>query len=606
MCGVAAIFAHDLDRERAHAALSAMRAAQHHRGPDDHGEHWVGDDRVGLGNCRLSIRDLSPAGHMPMCASDVCITYNGEIYNADELRIALEQRGHRFDSRSDTEVILRGYIEWGDGVVEKLRGMFAFVIFDERSNVLFMARDPLGIKPLYYSLTQPVCVASELRAIVASGLVSKELSDRALSAYLQLGSIPAPLTVYRDVAALRAGHTARIQLDQPRSIELNRYWDLSTRSAQSTEADVKTALEDAVASHLVADVPVGAFLSGGLDSSTVVTIAASLTGQPLRTCSIAFESADRDESRYARAVADALGTQHHERLVTRDDFLREVGNFATSLDQPSIDGFNTYFVSQTAQQAGLKVALSGLGGDELFGGYPSFNGVPRMLRALRTARPVAGAITRLGRSDRWRKVSEAATRAVTPSSAFLVYRGLYARQDSERLLPVGLSFDTIDSVNDRAGAFTGSLREWVARAELGTYTTAQLLRDSDVMSMAHSVELRVPLLDTRLVETVSGLPSDVRFKGKGSKPLLRRLMSNRLPSIVTNKRPRQGFTFPLQQWLAHESAAPLWEWNAEVFEHFDRAELRGVQDRFNAGRTHWSRVWALMALNEWSRRSAHA
>ena len=600
MCGIAAIIGGD------RAALNAMRAAQTHRGPDDHGDYWSDDERVGLANCRLSIRDLSPAGHMPMCARDACITYNGEVYNADELRAALESRGHRFDSHSDTEVILRGYLEWGDAVVNRLRGMFAFVVYDGTDDTLFMARDALGIKPLYYSATHPYCVASELNAIIASGLVGKDLSDTALSAYLQLGSIPAPLTIYRDVVALSPGHTARIRLDQPGQIELNRYWHFEHAHHPSDVNEVKAALGDAVASHLVSDVPVGAFLSGGLDSSSVVALASQMTDTPIRTCSISFAEADHDESRYARAVAEALGTDHHERVVTRDDFVRAIPDFTASLDQPSIDGFNTYFVSRTAHEAGLKVALSGLGGDELFGGYPSFNGVPRVLRALRAARPVTGALSRLGRSDRWRKVAEASRRPASPAAALLVYRGLFGEREAAQLLNTNDMFDTVAYVSDRAGSYTGSMREWVSRAELSTYTASQLLRDTDVMSMAHSVELRVPLLDKRLVETVVSMPAQERFKGKGNKPLLRRIMADRLPSIVTDKRPRQGFTFPMQQWLAHESASALWQWDAPVFERFNRQALQSLQARFRAGRTHWSRVWAMMAVNEWSRRSAHA
>src|SRR5688572_13341482 len=470
MCGIAGVVV----PENAHVdelrgALQRMRGAQHHRGPDDAGTHWDDHVRVGLAACRLSIRDLTPAGHMPMCASGVCITYNGEIYNGRELRDELEQHGHVFRSHSDTEVILRGYLQWKQDVVTRLRGMFAFGILDAPARLLVLARDPLGIKPLYYTQTAPFCFASELRALTDAQMTSRVIDDVALSAYLQLGSIPAPLTIYRDIAALPPGHLATLRLGDG-ELRLRRYWSLTSEPIeQATVPDVKTALEEAVASHLVADVPVGAFLSGGLDSSAVVALAMRASDTPLRTCSIAFESRTHDESGYARAVAEALGTDHHERLVTRNDFLSGVGGFISALDQPSIDGFNTYFVSQTANEIGLKVALSGLGGDELFGGYPSFRGVPRLVRALKTTRVLAGsgaatAIRAVTRSDRWRKVAEAARRPANPASAFLVYRGLFTRSEASEMLRAADPFDTTAYINDRAGAQPVGLAEWVGRA----------------------------------------------------------------------------------------------------------------------------------------------
>jgi asparagine synthase (glutamine-hydrolysing) len=342
-----------------------------------------------------------------------------------------------------------------------------------------------------------------------------------------------------------------------------------------------------------------------------VTLSASMMPEPLRTCSIAFESAAHDESGYARAVASALGTQHHERVVTRADFFASMGAFITAMDQPSIDGFNTYFVAETAHNIGLKVALSGLGGDELFGGYPSFRGVPRVMRTLKSTRAIAGggavrALARVVGSDRWRKVASATRSPLTAASALLVYRGLFTREEAAELLPEATHFEAADYIEQRAGSAGAASPEWIARAELGTYTSAQLLRDSDVMSMAHSLELRVPLLDTRLLATVSALPTDVRFHGPGNKPLLRRIMATRLPAMVTDRRRRQGFSFPLQQWLTDYDNPELWQWDAPIFEQFERPRLAEVQKRFQSGHAHWSRAWSLIALNEWSRRVAHA
>jgi asparagine synthase (glutamine-hydrolysing) len=274
MCGLAGVIvAAGPASAEVRAALERMRALQHHRGPDDAGTRWTADERVGLANCRLSVRDLTQAGHMPMCAADdVCITYNGEIYNADELRAELRRSGHQFMSHSDTEVLLRGYLQWQEKVLLRLRGMFAFALYDARSQTLLLARDPLGIKPLCYSRTLPFCFASELRALTGSGLVSREIDETALGAYLQLGSIPAPLTIYRDVAALPPAHFCIVHVDGS-GIDVRRYWHAQAPLNPATLPDVMTALQEAVASHLVSDVSVGAFLSGGLDSTTVVALA---------------------------------------------------------------------------------------------------------------------------------------------------------------------------------------------------------------------------------------------------------------------------------------------------------------------------------------------
>lgn len=611
MCGVAGmVVPRNVELPGMDAVLTRMREAQRHRGPDDAGNYWNERTRVGLAANRLAIRDLTPAGHMPMCADGICITYNGEIYNTKELRAELTDAGAQFFSQSDTEVVLRGYIHWGEDVVKRLRGMFAFAIHDPLSGILLLARDPLGIKPLYYARGTPFCFASELRALIASGLVGRELDQMALSAYLQLGSIPAPLSIYRGVAAVLPGHCVRVRLRSVLELETFSYWSWPEETSDADVAEVRVALNEAVEAHMVSDVPVGAFLSGGLDSSAVTAIAAAISPEPLRTCSIAFESRRHDESSYARAVAKALGTEHHERLITRADFFGGLDRFVDALDQPSIDGFNTYFVAQTAAQAGLKVALSGLGGDELFGGYPSFRGVPRVLRVVQSARALAGghahrAINAFTRSDRWRKVAEATRHPSSPASAFLVYRGLFTRTETERMLAATKHFDAFQYVRKSAGRAQGNLSSWVGRAELGTYTTQQLLRDTDVMSMAHSLEVRVPLLDRRLLETVSALPAHVRFGGPG-KPLLRRLMAQRLPALVLKRQARQGFAFPMAAWLRGADQRDLWQWDAPIFASFDAHALQRVQQRFREGRAHWSRVWALIALNEWSRRSARA
>lgn len=615
MCGIAGIVWHEgRAPEITMALLARMRDALHHRGPDDSGIDIDARGRVGLTNARLAIRDLSPAGHMPMRTADdrLCITYNGEIYNAAELRAELSMLGYGFRSTSDTEVVLAGYAMWGDDVVKRLRGMFAFAIADyttEQARVL-LARDPLGIKPLYYTMRGDALVfASELRAFIAAGMTERTIDRHALSAYLQLGSIPAPLTIFEDVWALDPG--SLLIVDAQGARDPRTWFEMPAPQAAVERVDVREALRKAVESHLVADVPVGVFLSGGLDSSAIVALAAA-HAPGLATCTIRFQEKAADESAYARAVADHFKTTHHEIVIGAADMVSGVDDIMRAIDQPSIDGFNTYFISKAAAGVGLKVALSGLGGDELFGGYPTFRGVPRVLNGVRAIRRAglgavaARTVSAVTRNDRWRKTAETLMRPATPESAYLMYRGLFAPGEAAALLGTSrFAFDPLTYVRNRA-AGSGDVRDWVARAEIRTYTTNQLLRDADVMSMAHSLEVRMPLLDTGLVEAMLRVPAAQRLQGSGPKPMLRAALAGMLPSEVLSRREKKGFTFPLNEWLRSGQAAPLWDWQGGILDSFDRKTLASVSAGFRAGRTHWSRAWSLIVLNEWHKRIAHA
>lgn len=610
MCGIAGLVWHAArDAAETEARLECMRDTLRHRGPDDSGIHVSADRRVGLLNTRLAIRDLTPAAHMPMRNGDgtLCLTYNGEIFNAAELREELERAGYAFRSTGDTEVVLAGYQFWQEDVVGKLRGMFAFAIADSTRQCIFMARDPLGIKPLYYAATDRAFVfGSELKALLASGLIARTIDRGAVAAFLQLGSVPAPLTMIAGVRALEPGHTATVEADQ--RIRMRRYYSLPSPCAATVSPQaVRNSLASAVESHLAADVAVGAFLSGGLDSSAVVALAAQFTPQ-LVTCSVRFDASTPDESRFARAVAERFGTRHHEVHVSARDMVDGIAQVVAALDQPSIDGFNTYFISKAAAGIGLKVVLSGLGGDEIFGGYPTFRGVPRVMRAVKSVRvaprAAARAVTSLTRADRWRKVAAAVRRPAAPESAYLTFRGLFTEEETAALSG-GDGFDAHDYVARRA-AGEGDVADWVSRAELRSYTANQLLRDADVMSMAHSLELRVPLLDTDLVDAMLKVPAAQRLSGKGLKPLLRAAVQDLLPQEVLSRREKQGFTFPMAEWLNSRTAAPLWEWGGSILDTFDSSAMAEVAAGFRSGRTHWSRAWSLIVLNEWSRQLGHA
>lgn len=624
MCGIAGIILKtqslDLDMSE---RLARMNAAMHHRGPDDGGHYITDDGRVGIANRRLAIRDISPAGHMPMCDEDqkVWITYNGEVYNADNLRSELEMAGYRFQSHTDTEVILKAYKHWGQRVLERLRGIFAFAIIDERAASapsVLLARDQMGIKPLYYADTSHALVfASELKAIKASGLVSTEISPAGLVSYLRLGSVPTPLTIYRDIAALEPASFLSFSANQGFSLKPESYWHLPIDTARPSSDQVIESvthkLAEAVRIQLVSDVPLGAFLSGGLDSSAVVAFMRQATNGPIRTCSISFNEQQYSEAKFARLMADAVGAEHFERVVTSADIKHEFDHIVIAMDQPSIDGVNTYFVSQTARQAGLTVALSGLGGDELFGGYPNtFGDVPRVYNVLRLAHALPGgaalarAAVRIIQRPGYNRLHDALSSQPSLAGAYLTRRSLFSSDEIRQLVNPDIwhaaegAFNLNDHVSAQAASGDQSdVFSWVSRAELRTYTHHQLLRDTDVMSMAHSLEVRVPLLDTELVKMLLQLPSAIKTQfGDGPKPLLRRAIQQYVPPLIIERRDKQGFTFPFGIWLRNELRP---EMRALISEQSSRKLLQhnvadSMLQAFENGQLHWSRVWSLAAL----------
>jgi asparagine synthase (glutamine-hydrolysing) len=378
-------------------------------------------------------------------------------------------------------------------------------------------------------------------------------------------------------------------------------------------------LEEAVRIHLVSDVPLGAFLSGGLDSSSVVALMRVVTDGPIRTCSMVFQEAAYSEARYAHAVAQAVHAEHYERLITVQDVVNELDRILWAMDQPTIDGINTYFVSQTAREAGLTVALSGLGGDELFGGYHNtFWGVPQVLQALRLAQSLpAGAylartvLALIPGRKRWAKVADALTRQPSLASAYLACRGLFAPSEVQALATPDVwyealkTFDPVQHIADRAAnnarssTFNSQSFSWVSRAELRTYTHHQLLRDTDVMSMAHSLEVRVPLLDHRLVEAVLRLPAATKLNGTGPKALLLRCVGDLLPSMVRERHAKQGFTFPFDVWLRGPLRGCYLEWQQSLKGWLRAGEVAKIQYAYQAGKLHWSRPWALAVLGGW-------
>lgn len=611
MCGIAGAIG--VFREE---QLQAMLRSMIHRGPDDGGIHASRD--VLLGSRRLSIIDVA-GGHQPVSneAGDVTVVLNGEIYNHVELHDRLAAKGHHFRTRSDTEVIAHGYEEWGLEVAGRLRGMFAFAIHDARQgrDRLVLARDRIGIKPLYMaSLPEGTLFASEVRALLASGRVPRQLSRAGVSSFLHFGAVSEPDTLIEGLISLPPGHA--VVFDEERAPAMHRGWSLPTpathrMTAASATAEVRAALDDAVRAHMVADVDVGLFLSSGVDSTIVASLAAE-QGFPLATITVGFKEAGSSEADEARRTAERLGTKHTERIVSVEDARRALPDILRAMDQPTIDGVNTWVVSREARRVGLKVALTGLGGDEVFGGYDSFRSVPWMARA-------DPALARIPRALR-RGVARA---ALGDGSA--ARRKLAAFVSDPRGLPHAYFYARLLFTPGQVASLTPGMpgaHAWLSRAhedasqargmpafhatsylEIRHYMLNTLLRDSDVFSMANSLEVRPPLLDHALVEKVFQLPARI-LRGPRPKEMLRRACAAHLRGRVATQRKRT-FTFPWESWLRGPLATTLQEELQDLPPSLDGVLARGHVERvcedFERGRTTWSRPWSLYVLSSWAR-----
>jgi asparagine synthase (glutamine-hydrolysing) len=607
MCGINGIFAHHnaanpIDRTELRRTRDHMAG----RGPDGWGE-WMSDDgRMGFGHRRLSIIDLTEAAAQPMASSDgrFVVTFNGEIYNHQALRRNLEAKGYKFRSNSDTEVLLHLYADKGEAMVYELRGMFAYALFDVRKRTLFLARDPYGIKPLYYSDDGwTFRFASQVQALMAGRAISRDGEPAGLVGFCLWGSVPEPFTTYRSVRSLPAG--CHLTVDQVGASEPRRYHsiaqvycdaevrDRNTRfQRQSASKLIRGALLDSVRHHLLADVPVGAFLSAGIDSGALVGLMRDVSDAEIKTVTIAFEEFRgqiEDEAPLAAEVARAYGTQHQTRVITEREFRAELPKIFAAMDQPSIDGLNTWFVSKAAKELGLKVAISGLGGDELFGGYPSFKDIPRWVARLSatTRVPWLGKAIRhlLSASGLDGLISSPKAAGLLElggsfAGAYMLRRGLYMPWELNRVLDgdtvrQGLAaLRPLDSVRAAMTPSPVTAFAKVATLESSLYMRNQLLRDTDWASMAHGLEVRVPLVDSILLEQIAELgqsPSDTTAKAH-----LALAPRKALPDAVVG-RSKTGFGMPVGAWISP-----------------DRGGLRS-----NGGRPHRSK--ALDARN-WSKR----
>ena len=616
MCGIAGLF-----RTKGGDAR-AMIHAMAHRGPD--GTGWHADGAVQLAHARLAIVDLSPAGHQPMAnaAGDIWLVFNGEIYNWRSERAALEQAGHRFRSESDSEVLLALYERYGAASIARLRGIFAFAVYDRRGGpgreTLLLARDQFGTKPLLYRCTPQggIVFASELKGMLASGLVGAALDPEALRTLLSFGSVVQPRTMLAEVRALPSAHYL---LAGPNGVRVQRYWSHPSgampelRRLPYPELVRRGAevLGDSIALQRIADVPVGAFLSGGVDSSLIVALMAAGQSARLKTFSVGFEDEPGalDESHEAAEVARHLGTEHSRVVVGGADAMASLTHFASAIDQPSVDGFNSYFVSRATAQ-GVKVALSGTGGDELFAGYPWFAGMvppdppgpawlPRCLRRAEPADP--------GFLDRYSAFYRCFGPEGPPTFLAAGWRETAGRwvEMTEDLAPL----DELPAapVLDRVSALC-----------LNGYTRNQLLRDIDACSMAHALEVRVPFLDTTVAAFALSLPQQARLRPGGAwldptasydragiKRIVVDIARPHLPPSFFADRPKRGFGLPLTNWLR----GPLREVLRDTLSPeavrrrglFDPAAVSALLDQFLAGEGYWNGPWLLLITELWCR-----
>jgi asparagine synthase (glutamine-hydrolysing) len=624
MCGICGVISRDGEQPVSQSLLRHMNDQMRHRGPDDDGFYL--DDLAGLAMRRLSIVDLS-TGHQPMTNEDktIWIVFNGEIYNHQSIRQRLEAKGHQFATQCDTEAIIHGYEEYGDDVVNHLNGMFGLAIWDTRRRRLLLARDRVGIKPLYYYCSPERFVfGSELKAIIANPQVPREIDFQALDQFLTLEYIPSPRSIFRDIHKLPPGH--RLILEEGHEPRLEQYWNVNFQPAlKSDEAYVEELTElirDAVKIRLMADVPLGAFLSGGIDSSTIVSFMGEQMAMPVKTFSIGFGDPTYNELPYARMVAQAYGTQHHEEFLEADInemALRLVGHFDEPFGDFSI--FPTFLVSEVARRF-VTVALSGDGGDEIFAGYDTYvaqgldtrlyGRLPRRLRQqflphlLDMVPPQPAKKGLINKAKRF--VEGGALPEAWQHTRWMMFMH---QQDKAHLyqsdLQAALNGDSPGALIERYFAEAAAADRLAQQqyVDVKTYLVDDILVKVDRMSMATSLEARVPLLDHRIVEFALNLPPYLKLNGRETKAILRRVMANRLPEAVLNK-PKEGFSIPLKHWLRHELRPLMHDLLSS-----DTVRQRGyfkpetvarwIAEHEASRANHSHRLWALMVFELWHR-----
>lgn len=590
MCRIAGIANKNLPLPAIEQMVTKMCNLQQHGGPDDAGIYTCAENNLVLGHRRLALLDLSASGHQPMTyCNRYVISFNGEIYNFPELKNELIKTGMAFRTQCDTEVILAAFARWNTQSFAKLKGMFAFALFDTVEKDLYLVRDSSGIKPLYYSATETsIEFASEIRAFAA--LENK--NENKIWPVLQLayGHIPEPSTTLQDVKPLHKGCFYKYNLSTgAESYQSFNHYSYSDciNDTLCAKASIKNSLHLAVGRHLLSDAPIGVFLSGGVDSGIVTTVASDYQSKHLKTLSLYFNEAQFSEKEYQDSIIAQIQCKHYQHLLTENEFGESFPAILNAMDMPSCDGVNTWFISKYAKQQGLKAVLSGIGGDELFGGYPSFN---RLSIATRLQRLPSRILLEAKQSadKRANRLSYLYLEGI--KGLYLFLRGQFIpRQIAAQL---GMSEKQVWSILEEHPVLP-SLSKLLCKnkaswMELNMYMQNQLLRDADVMSMAHGVEIRVPFLDDEVIKTALSISSDIKYKGIIPKQVLIDAFKNQLPETVWNRK-KMGFSLPFNEWMRESIFIK------DIMEN-KNATARNNYKKFREGKLHWSHLMSLIIL----------
>jgi asparagine synthase (glutamine-hydrolysing) len=591
MCRIAGIISNvsgiDAIRER----VGMMCRALQHGGPDDEGIFTEHEDGLVFGHRRLSIIDLSQKGHQPMTDTEqnVWITFNGEIYNYPELKDELEANGARFHSNTDTEVIIAAYIKWGLAAFARLRGIFAFALYDKKKSKTYLVRDSSGIKPLYYHIQNgQLSFSSEVRAFRSAGIATEADNDWPIR-FLAYGHIPEPYTTLKNVYSLPKGEF--LCWDHKKAdCEIHSYHVFRDRTRITNISEVRqmvrSSLENSVNRQLMADAPIGVFLSGGIDSSLITLLANRQKKNQLKTISIYFNEQAYDESQYQHLIFNKIEGEKFTHLVKQEDFERFLPQILSAMDMPTTDGINTWCISKFAHDDGLKAVLSGIGGDELFGGYPSFRRI-KYLKSLRRWPEPAFKAANYFTNDPYKKITFLSY--LHPIADYLFLRGLYSTMDIASLLDTSLLHVEDVLFANRSLPYIRNYDESdAAWFETNLYMQNQLLRDTDVMSMSHGLEVRVPFLGEDFKRLCEDIDPGIRFDDQLPKKLLIDSFSDILPKPIWD-RSKMGFSFPLQEWMRQNQQI-----NSE--DVYKTKKAKGVLKAFQNNKVHWSKVFALYQI----------
>lgn len=591
MCRIAGIINNQLSPELIREKVKTMCLALQHGGPDDEGIFCNDSVHLAFGHRRLSIIDLTSNGHQPMAdrTQKAWITFNGEIYNYQEIRAELLKLGAQFSSTTDTEVILQAYLLWGTAAFSKFKGMFAFALFDVVKGLTYLVRDTAGVKPVYYFIKNGgLSFASEIRAFVAAGIATQKDVNWPIR-FLAFGHIPEPFTTLQNVYSLPKG--SYLCWDHATSTHVVDTYTQTATSAFVTDINeakllIKTTLIRAVNRQMIADAPLGVFLSGGIDSSLITLLADQQKKQQLKTISIFFNEKQYDEQAYQRLILDKISGENFLHLVKQQDFESHFTQIIESMDMPTTDGINSWFISKYAHEDGLKAVLSGVGADEYFGGYPSFNRI-RYLGYLRNIPPFLFSAARGLLPDPYKKLAFLANKSAIAD--YLLLRGLFSPGDISSILDtdnrqiIDVLFNSQNVPN--LGPYNHERASWF---ETNLYMQNQLLRDTDVMSMNHGLEVRVPFLDEDFTRTAQSIAPQIRFNNQQPKKLLIDSFSNLLPTSVWN-RPKMGFSFPLQMWMSKNQQI------SDISLYKGKLAKKSIQ-KFKNNQIHWSKAYALYQI----------